>query len=384
MTQQPGPLDTTPFRVEIDTSDIAELRDRLARTRWPEKEPVDDWSQGIPLAYVQELCRWWAEEYDFGLADRINAFPQDKATIDGLGIHFLHVRSPEPDALPLVLTHGWPGSVTEFLDVIGPLSDPRAHGGDPADAFHVVAPSLPGYGWSDKPTEPGWGIERIATAWDTLMTGLGYHRYVAQGGDWGSGVTHVLGQQAPSGLAAIHLNMPFAFPDPDTMDSLTEQELDALTGMGAHAETGMGYSSIQSTKPQTLGYGLTDSPMGQLAWIVEKFHAWTDCDGHPEGALTRQQMLDDVSAYWFTASAASSARLYWESFKRLQEGGPVAVPTAITVFPREIIRTSRRWAEKVYPNLIWFEIVDKGGHFAALEQPELFVDQLRGAFRSVR
>ena len=288
-------LEPTPFRVHIDDDAIEDLRRRLRSTRWPEAETVDDWSQGIPLAYVRELAAWWADEYDMGLATRINAFPQARVDLDGLGIHFVHARSPEPDALPLVLTHGWPGSVTEFFDVIGPLSDPRAHGGDPADAFHVVAPSLPGYGWSDKPVTAGWGIERVATAWNELMTGLGYDRYVAQGGDWGAGVTTALAQQAPPGLAAIHLNMPLAFPDPDTMDDLTPMEAQALTDLGEHAQSGMGYSGQQSTRPQTLGYGLTDSPAGQLAWVVEKFWAWTDCDGHPEGALTRQQMLDDLS-----------------------------------------------------------------------------------------
>ena len=370
--------------MQIPDADVDDLRDRLRRTRWPEAEAVDDWSQGVPLQYVRELCGWWAEEYDMGLADRVNAVPQAKVEVDGLGIHFLHARSPEPDALPLVLTHGWPGSVVEFLDVLGPLSDPGASGGDPADAFHVVAPSLPGYGWSDKPAQAGWGVDRIASAWHELMTGLGYSRYVAQGGDWGAGVTTAMAQHAPDGLAAIHLNMAFAFPDPETMADLTPTEARALADLGAHAESGMGYSSQQSTRPQTLGYGLTDSPAGQLAWIVEKFWAWTDCGGHPEGAVTRQQMLDDVSTYWFTATAASSARLYWESFGRLQEAGAVQLPTGITVFPKEIVRPSRRWAEKVYRDLRWFEEVDRGGHFAALEQPALFVEQLRGCFRQFR
>jgi len=377
-------FEPTPFRVEITEAQIDDLRTRLAATRWPDAEPVDDWSQGIPLAYVQDLARWWAEEYDMGLAGRLNRFDQMKAEIDGLGIHFIHSPSPEPTALPLVITHGWPGSVVELLDVIGPLSDPAAHGGDPADAFHVVAPSLPGYGWSDQPTGTGWGIERIAAAWQTLMGGLGYDRYVAQGGDWGSGVTSALGEAAPAELAAIHLNMPFAFPDPTTLDDLSATEAAAFADMLTHAETGMGYSSEQSTRPQTLGYALTDSPAGQLAWIVEKFWAWTDGGGHPEGALTRQQMLDNVSTYWFTATAASSARLYWESFARLQSGWQIEVPTAITVFPKEIIRPSRRWAEAAYSNICWFEEVDRGGHFAAFEQPELFVDQVRGAFRQFR
>jgi pimeloyl-ACP methyl ester carboxylesterase len=380
----PMMVDITPFEVHVGDAEIEDVRDRLRRTRWPEAESVDDWSQGVPLAYAQDLARWWADEYDMGLAGRVNTFPQVRAEIDGLGIHAVHVRSPEPGALPLLITHGWPGTVVEFLEVFGPLADPGAHGGDPADAFHVVAPSLPGYGWSDKPTSAGWGLERIARTWDELMRGLGYSRYVAQGGDWGAGVTTVLAQQAPDGLAAIHLNMPLAFPAADAMDDLTETETRALADLAEHAQSGMGYSSQQSTRPQTLGYGLTDSPAGQLAWIVEKFWAWTDCGGHPEGALTRQQMLDGVSAYWFTASAASSARLYWESFGRLQQGGPVTVPTGVTVFPREIVRPSRRWAEKVYTNLCWFEEVERGGHFAAFEQPGTFVDQLRGCFRPFR
>ena len=378
-------FEPVPFKVEISDAAVADLRSRLRNTRWPEAEAVDDWSQGVPLAYVRELAAWWAEEYDMGLAARVNAFPQAKVSLDGLGIHYLHVPSPEPGALPMVLTHGWPGSVVEFLDVIGPLSDPRRHGGDPADAFHVVVPSLPGYGWSDKPARAGWGVERIASAWHELMTGLGYARYVAQGGDWGAAVTTVLAQKAPDGLLAIHLNMPVVLPDESTMSDLSPTEVQALVDMAGHVQWGMGYSSQQSTRPQTLGYGLTDSPAGQLAWIVEKFWAWTDCAGHPEGALSRQQMLDDVSTYWFTASAASSARLYWESFTRLQQGlGRVELPTCVTVFPKEIIRPSRRWAEKTYGDLRWFDEVDHGGHFAALEQPELFVEQLRKSFRQFR
>jgi len=372
------------FEVQISEAAIADLRARLRNTRWPEAEPVADWSQGVPLAYVQELAAWWADDYDMGLAGRINRFPQAKVDVAGLGIHYLHVPSPEPDALPIVMTHGWPGSVVEFLDVIGPLSDPRTHGGDPADAFHVVVPSLPGYGWSDKPASTGWGVDRIAAAWHELMNGLGYGRYVAQGGDWGAGVTTALAQKAPDGLLAIHLNMAFALPDPSTMSDLTPVESRALADISTHARWGMGYSSQQSTRPQTLSYGLTDSPAGQLAWIVEKFWAWTDCGGHPEGALSRQQMLDDVSTYWFTATAASSARLYWESFARMQSLGPVELPTCVTVFPKEIIRPSRRWAEKTYRDLRWFEEVDRGGHFAAWEQPELFIGQLRESFRQFR
>ena len=371
------------FTVRIDEREIDDLRDRLARTRWPEHETVDDWSQGIPLAYTQELCAYWAEEYDFGFADRINAFPQLRLDIDGLGVHVLHVRSPEPDALPLVLTHGWPGSVVEFLKVLGPLTDPRAHGGGPADAFHVVAPSLPGYGWSDKPTVAGWGVPHIATAWATLMRELGYTRYGAQGGDWGAGITTTMGEQQPDGLIGIHVNMAVAPPDPSMMDDLTPAEQKALDDLGEHMRSGTGYSTQQSTRPQTLGYGLTDSPAGQCAWIAEKFWAWTDCNGHPENALTKQEMLDNISVYWFTQTAASSARLYWESF-RASHSSEVTVPTGISIYPREIIRPSRRWCEKRYTDIRWYEELDRGGHFAAFEQPESFVEQVRGFFRLVR
>jgi len=372
-----------PFTVPLATADIDDLRDRLAKTRWPDRETVDDWSQGIPLEYTQELCRYWAEEYDFGFADRINVHPQFRTDVDGLGIHFLHVRSPEADALPLVLTHGWPGSVVEFLKVLGPLTDPRAHGGDPADAFHVVAPSLPGYGWSDKPSATGWNVPRIARAWDTLMHALGYERYGAQGGDWGAGITTTMGEQQPDGLVGIHLNMAVATPDRDTMSDLTPAEQQALDDLSQHLKTGTGYSTQQSTRPQTLGYGLTDSPAGQCAWIAEKFWAWTDCDGHPENALSKDEMLDNISLYWFTATAASSARLYWESFNSSHRS-EVPVPSGISIYPREIVRPSRRWCEKRYTNLRWYEELERGGHFAAFEQPASFVEQLRGFFRLVR
>ena len=372
-----------PFEVRVDDSQIADLRERLARTRWPERETVSDWGQGIPLAYTQELCGYWADGYDFGFADRINAHQQLRTQIDGLGIHLLHVRSPAPDALPLLLTHGWPGSVVEFLDVIGPLTDPQAHGGDAADAFHVVVPSLPGYGWSDKPTEAGWKVQRIAQAWADLMGRLGYERYGAQGGDWGASVTTALAEQRPVGLVGIHLNMGLATPDPATMSDLTPVEQKALDDLGVHLASGTGYSTQQSSRPQTLGYGLTDSPAGQCAWIAEKFWAWTDCDGHPEQALSKDQMLDNLSVYWFTATAASSARLYWESFKDSPRGD-VDVPSGISIYPREILRPSRRWAEKRFTDLRWYEELDRGGHFAAFEQPESFVEQVRGFFRLVR
>ncbi len=377
-------MELVPFQLNVADADLDDLRGRLAHTRWPERETVPDWSQGIPLAYVRDLCRYWAERYDWRATEaRINALPQFRATVGRLGIHVLHVRSPEPDALPLVLTHGWPGSIVEFLDVIGPLSDPAAHGGDPADAFHVVCPTLPGYGWSDKPTEPGWSASRIADAWDELMRGLGYERYAAQGGDWGSMVTMSLGLQHPDHLVGIHINMPIVRPDPATMDDLTDREKATLAAMEEHRRWGTGYSKQQSTRPQTLGYGLTDSPAGQCAWIVEKFWAWMDCDGHPENVLTRDQLLDNVMFYWLPAAATSSARLYWESFRTVPTE-PVGVPAGCSIFPGEIFRASRRWMGKRFPDLRYFNELDRGGHFAAFEQPELFVTELRNCFRTMR
>ena len=371
-----------PFQVRVTDAEIAELRDRLSRTRWPDPETVDDWSQGVPLDYLRELCREWAEDYDFGFAERVNAFPQFKTTLDGLGVHFLHVRSAEPDALPLVITHGWPGSVLEFLDVIGPLTDPRAHGGDAADAFHVVVPSLPGFGWSDKPPRTGWSLARIATAWNELMLSLGYERYGAQGGDWGSGVTNALAAVAPERLAGVHVNLATVPMFDASLGEYTPEETEALEEITKFRETGMGYSTQQATRPQTLGYGLTDSPAGQAAWIVEKFHAWTDNKGLPEDALSRQQILDAISVYWFTASATSSARTYWEN--NLRDTAKVSVPAGVSIFPREIIRPSRRQVELRYSDLRWYEQPPHGGHFAACEQPEAFVEQLRGFFRLVR
>ncbi|MCR6481785.1 epoxide hydrolase [Amycolatopsis sp. OK19-0408] len=365
-----------PFQVSLDELDVADLRERLRRTRWPERETVGDWSQGVPLAYVRELCRDWGEEYDFGFAARLNAFPQFRAEIDGVGLHFVHLTSPEPGALPLVLTHGWPGSVLEFLDVLGPLTDPAAHGGDPADAFHVVVPSLPGFGWSDKPVLK---IPRVASLWDQLMRELGYDRYGAQGGDWGAAITNALASVAPERLAGVHVNFAPVRLD---RDDATPRERQALADLEEFRRTGSGYSGQQGTRPQTLGYGLTDSPAGQAAWIAEKFWAWTDNKGHPEDAVDRRKILDDISVYWFTATAASSARMYWENRETVQS--TVDVPAGVSVFPKEIVRPSRRQAEQRYTDLRWFEELPVGGHFAALEQPGLFVDQVRGFFRLVR
>ena len=374
----------TPFRIEATEAELDDLKRRLAATRWPEPETVDDWSQGIPLSYVQEVCGYWAKEYDWREREaRLNRFAQFKTEVDGLGIHFVHARSPHADALPLLITHGWPGSIVEFHKVIEPLTDPTAHGGAAADAFHVVCPSLPGYGFSDKPTASGWGVGRIADAWGQLMRRLGYERYLAQGGDWGAMVTTCVGAQDPDGCAGIHLNMPIALPDPETLANLSETEKSAMASMQHYEQWDSGYSKQQSTRPQTLGYGLVDSPAGQAAWILEKFWSWTDCDGHPEKVLTRDELLDNVMLYWLPAAAASSARLYWESF-RSPPMDPVRVPVGCSIFPKEIFRTSKRWAEKRFDELIHWNELNKGGHFAAFEQPESFIDEVRTCFRSLR
>ena len=376
--------DIVPFRIEATDDQITDLQRRLNATRWPNREVVEDWSQGIPLSYTQELCAYWANEYDWRAREaHLNSFAQFRTELDGLGIHFIHVRSKHENALPLVMTHGWPGSIVEFHKVIEALSDPTAHGGDSRDAFHVICPSLPGYGFSDKPTETGWGVEKIGDTWARLMARLGYDRYVAQGGDWGSMVTTMIGLQDPEHCAAIHLNMPVVGPDPETMNDLTAREQSALEGMQHYNQWDSGYSKQQSTRPQTLGYGLADSPSGQAAWIIEKFWSWMDCDGHPENVLTRDELLDNVMLYWLPGTAASSARLYWESF-----GNPkmdnVEIPVGCSIFPKEIFRTSERWARKRFPNLIHWNELDKGGHFAAFEQPESFIGEIRTCFAHVR
>ena len=376
--------DIRPFRIDIGDQDLDDLRLRLANTRWPEKETPDDWSQGIPLAYVREVADYWLNAYDWRRAEaQMNAHDQFTTEIDGLDIHFLHIRSPHEQALPLVMTHGWPGSIVEFLKVIGPLTRPEAHGGDAADAFHLVCPALPGYGFSGKPAATGWGVEKIADAWAALMARLGYSRYLAQGGDWGALVTSHIGPRDPGHCAAIHLNMVVAAPDPDTMGDLSPLEKNALESMAYYRDWDSGYSKQQSTRPQTLGYGLVDSPVGQMAWILEKFWRWTDCNGHPENVLTRDEMLDNVMLYWLTRSGASSARLYWESFGGRNDG-EIPTPTGCSIFPKEIFPCSRRWAERQFTNIIHWNELDRGGHFAAFEQPELFVKELRDCFRPLR
>jgi len=373
-----------PFSIKVDDEVLADLKARLLRTRWPEAELVDDWSQGVPLHWIREICQYWADGYDWRAREvRLNRFPQFTTEIDGLDIHFLHLRSRERAALPLIITHGWPGSIVEFMKVIDPLVDPVAHGGDPADAFHVVCPSLPGFGFSAKPSSTGWGVDRIASAWAVLMARLGYSRYGAQGGDWGSTVTTSLGVHDAAHCAGIHITLAFG-TRPQVEGEPTAEERRALAGIKHYSDWDSGYSKQQSTRPQTLGYGLTDSPAGQAAWILEKFWAWTDCDGHPENIFTKDELIDNVMLYWLTETAASSARLYWESFGRRRVMHAVAVPTGVAVFPKEIVTPVRRWMEPNFTNIQHWSEMPKGGHFAAFEQPELFVRDVRAFFSRVR
>jgi len=385
------PRDAVPFTLRVPDAALDDLHRRLDATRWPDPETVDDWSQGVPLAYLRDLVDHWRHRYDWRATEaRLAALPQVHVEVDGLRVHAVHARSPHPGALPLVLTHGWPGSFLEFEQVVGPLVDPVAHGGDASDAFHVVCPSLPGHGWSDRPAAPGWGIERIAAAWATLMDRLGYDRFGAAGSDWGTSVSTLLAARVPDRVAGIHLVPPLAAPDPATFDDLTAGERTALDDLARSQRWESGYAEQQSTRPQTLGYGLADSPAGLCAWIVEKVRAWTDCDGVPENAVHRDRILDGVTLYWLTGTATSSARLYWESFATVQawfaEATPhvVDVPTGCSIFPKEMPRPSRRWAERRFPDIRQWHELDRGGHFAALEQPGVFVDELRSFFRRVR
>jgi pimeloyl-ACP methyl ester carboxylesterase len=380
--------DLQTFTVNIDTAMLDDLRQRLNNARWPERETCEGWSQGIPLAYTRELANYWASEYDWRRFEKkLNSWPQFVTTIDDIDVHFIHRKSPHKNALPLIISHGWPGSIVEFHKVIDALADPTAHGGSAEDAFHVVAPCLPGYGFSGKPTHTGTSVEKIGRMWGTLMARLGYSRYVAQGGDWGSMITQSMGMTETEHCAAIHINMPIVAPDPDTMAELTPVEQAALVDMGTYMETGSGYSKQQSTFPQTLGYGLADSPIGQMAWVVEKFYMWTDCEAngtrHPENILTKDELLDNVMMYWLNNTAASSARLYWESFSQ-PNMDLITIPVGCSIFPKEIFRCSRRWAQKRFTNLIHWNELERGGHFAALEQPELFLGELRTCFRALR
>jgi pimeloyl-ACP methyl ester carboxylesterase len=370
-----------PYRIDVPAAVLDDLQERLARTRWPEPETVDDWSQGIPLAYTRELADYWADGYDWRTREAaLNRFDQYVTEIDGLDIHFIHQRSPHDDALPLLITHGWPGSVVEFHKVIEPLVNPPS--GRAEDAFHVICPSLPGYGFSGKPTGTGWGVEKIAEVWEQLVGRLGYDRYGAQGGDWGAAVTTQIGRNGGH-CVGIHLNMPIAKPVQGDGAEFTEADQQALAAYVEHRKWGTGYSKQQSTRPQTLGYGLVDSPVGQMAWVVEKFWAWSHCDGHPENVLTKDELLDNVMLYWVTESGASSARLYWESFNRFVSDGRVELPTGVAAFPKEILRTPRAWCDAAY-NITHWTTMPRGGHFAAFEQPELYVDDVRAFFATVR
>ncbi|MCS5717770.1 epoxide hydrolase [Herbiconiux sp. CPCC 205763] len=373
-----------PFRVAIPDSEIADLAQRLVRTRWPAQETAADWSQGVRVENARSLVAYWEREYDWRRFESdLNAFPQFVTTIDGIDIHFIHVRSRNPGAMPLLLTHGWPGSNADFLKLIGPLTDPVAHGGAVSDSFDVVIPSLPGFGFSGKPTETGWDVARVARAWAELMQRLGYQEWSAHGGDWGAAVTTTLGALRPEGLLGIHLNTPYAFPEriPET---LTPEERRAVDGLALYAGPLGGSNHLQGTKPQTVGFALADSPAGQAAWIYEKYQSKTDNHGLAEDALSVAAILDSISLAWFTNSAASSARIYWENRSATMAGPKLALPVAVTVFPRDIPRLPRSWIEDAYSDLVHFGEADRGGHFAALEQPEILVDEIRAGLRTLR
>ncbi len=377
-----------PYRIDIPQSTLDDLRDRLAGTRWPEQLPATGWERGVPVTYLKELAEYWAGGYDWRKHEAaLNEYPQFTTTIDGQTIHFMHVRSAEPAALPLVLTHGWPGSVVEFLDVIGPLTDPRAHGGDPADAFHLVIPSLPGFGLSGPIREAGWDSHRIATAFAELMSRLGYQRYGAQGGDFGAFVSHDLGRVDPDHVVGVHVNaasmgfIPFGAVDPAELAELTDAEKARLDRMNKFLSDGNAYFQIQATRPQTLAYGLTDSPAGQLAWIVEKFKEWTQGPGLPEESVDRDRMLTNVMLYWLTATAGSAANLYYEMIHSSSWPAPSTVPTGVAVFAEDI--SIRRYAERSNAIVHWSEF-DRGGHFAAMEAPDLLVGDIRKFFRDLR
>ncbi len=388
-----------PFHVHFPEAQLIDMRKRIAATRWPDKETVTDQSQGVQLAKLKELVRYWGTSYDWRKVEaKLNALPMFVTKIDGIDIQFIWVKSKNKNALPLIITHGWPGSILEIVKAIGPLTNPTAYGGRAEDAFDVVIPSMPGYGFSGQPKNPGWNPDRIARAWDVLMKRLGYKRYVSQGGDWGSVVADAMGRQAPPGLLGIHVNMPATVP-PDVAKALQDgdpapaglsaKEKAAFDSLNTFFTKNAAYGAMMSTRPQTLGYGLTDSPAGLAAWMYDKFAQWTYSGGDPEKSLTKDEMLDDITLYWLTNSAVSSARLYWENnnnnFNAVsQKTTDISIPVAVTVFPGEIYRAPRSWTERAYPKLIYFHEVNKGGHFAAWEQPQLFAEELRAAFRSLR
>jgi pimeloyl-ACP methyl ester carboxylesterase len=382
-----------PFRIEIPQADLDDLDRRLGATRWPAELPGAAWERGVPLGYLRDLAEYWRTSYDWRAAEqKLNQFPQFIDEIDGISVHFLHVRSPEPGATPMILTHGWPGSFAEFTSVIGPLTDPRAHGGDPDTAFHLVVPSIPGFGFSGRPAEPGWDMVRIAAAWAELMRRLGYHSYVAQGGDLGAWISLTLAGVDLPHVRGAHVNFLVTAPPPDpaALAGLEPADLERLGLLGQFVNEGSGYMKIQSTRPQTLAYGLTDSPVGQLAWITEKFFEWTDSEKVPEDAVDRDQLLTNVMLYWLTASAGPAASLYYEIADFLPTAAtppapppPLPVPLGVAVYPRDAAKPIRRFADQGFPNIVQWREFDRGGHFAAMEQPGLFVEDLRNFARTL-
>ncbi|MDM0065083.1 epoxide hydrolase family protein [Variovorax sp. J31P207] len=388
-----------PFKVNVSEEALADLRKRVLATRWPDKETVADQSQGVQRARLQALVQHWGTSYDWRRVEAsLNSLPQFTTEIDGLNIHFIHVRSRHPNALPIIITHGWPGSVLELLKVIDPLTNPTAHGGRADEAFDVVIPSMPGYGFSERPAVTGWGPDRMGRAWDVLMKRLGYKRYVSQGGDWGSVVADAMGRQAPPGLLGIHVNMPATVPKDvakalgdggPAPKGLSAKEKAAFDSLDTFFKKNAGYGAMMVTRPQTVGYALSDSPAGLAAWMYDKFTQWTYSGGEAERSLTKDEMLDDITLYWLTNSAVSSARLYWENNNnnfsaQAQRTREITVPVAVTVFPGEIYRAPKSWTQRAYPQLIYFNEVDKGGHFAAWEEPQLFAAEMRAAFKSLR
>ncbi|MGE6784445.1 epoxide hydrolase family protein [Ensifer adhaerens] len=389
--------DIRPFRANIPETALADLRRRLTATRWPDSATVKDRSQGVDQETLQDLVAYWQSAYDWRRAERkLNAYPQFLTKIDGLDIHFIHVRSPHDNALPLIMTHGWPGSIFELLDVIAPLTDPTAHGGKIEHAFHLVIPSIPGFGFSQKPTSTGWDAQRIAMAWDTLMKRLGYDRYVSQGGDWGAIISDALARQAPEGLLGIHVNRierRSTFPADAAQalksgrpapDSLSADERKVFDEARDFLNNGFGYASILSTRPETIGYGLADSPVGLAAWLYDKIADWVFTRGQPEQALSRDDILDNITLYWLTNTGPSSGRIYWENLKAGAKLTAAKVPVAVTVFPGEVYRPPRRWLSKAYPKLVYYNHASKGGHFAAWEEPNLFAEEIRAGFKTMR
>lgn len=389
--------DIRPFKADIPEAALVDLRRRLAATRWPDGETVTDRSQGVEPQKLMDLVDYWKSAYDWRKAERkLNAFPQFLTDIDGLDIHFIHVRSRHENALPLIMTHGWPGSVFELLDVIGPLTDPTAHGGKAEDAFHLVIPSIPGFGFSQKPTTTGWDAQRIAMAWDTLMKRVGYDRYVSQGGDWGAIISDALGRQAPEGLLGIHVNrierattlpadaaqaLKSGGPAPD---ELSEDEKKVFDEVRDFLNNGFGYAAILSARPETIGYGLADSPVALAAWLYDKISDWVFTRGNPEQALSKDDILDNITLYWLTNTGPSSGRIYWENVKAGAKLTAVKVPVAVSVFPGEVYRPPRKWLSAAYPQLVYYNSVSKGGHFAAWEEPDLFSEEIRAGFKAMR